>query len=348
MGRQLSELRRNPWPVIAVGIFTAVALTMTMTVAGTLSRASSGDHITVTAVFSDATGLRAGDDVRVAGVRVGRVSDSRLGTGDETGRAVVTLTVASDQHLAANTVAAVDYLNLMGQRYVSLERPSGTPTGRLADGATIPLASTRPPLDLTALFNAFKPIFDLLRPDDINQLAQNLIGALQGEGPTLRDLLLQTGRLTNGLADRDAVLSRVTTNVTAVLDATYAHRQAFTALLAGLSRLSTGLAADRRQIAAGLASLARLSRVTADVVAQAGPSIIDDSRLSAEWLAWLQAHDQELVAAGGAIPKQLETYLRTLGYGSYLNTYVCNLMFRAGGQQGALWQTKKYSQRCTP
>jgi phospholipid/cholesterol/gamma-HCH transport system substrate-binding protein len=348
MGRQLSELRRHRLPLVAVTAFAAIALTMTMTVAGTLSRSAGGDHITVTALFSDATGLRAGDDVRVAGVRVGRVGGTRLGTGDQKGLAVVTLTVAADQHLAANTVAAVDYLNLMGQRYVSLERPSGTPEGRLTDGATIPLASTRPPLDLTALFNAFKPIFDLLQPGDINRLAQNLVGALQGEGPTLRDLLLQTGRLTNGLADRDAVLSRVTTNVTAVLDATYAHRRSFTALLAGLSRLSTGLAADRQQIATGLESLARLSRVTADVVAQAGPSVIDDARLSAQWLAWLRAHERQLVAAGGAIPKQLRTYLRTLGYGSYLNTYVCNLMFKAGGQQGALWQTKQYSRRCTP
>ncbi|GAB2983549.1 MCE family protein [Nocardioides montaniterrae] len=348
MGRQLSELRRQKGPVIAVAVFAVVALTMTLTVAGTLSRASSGDHIIVTALFSDATGLRKGDDVRVAGVRVGRVEDSRLGHGDQAGLAVVTLAVQSDQRLAANSGAAIDYLNLMGQRYVALERPTGTATGRLADGATIPLAHTKPALDLTALFNAFKPIFDLLQPADINLLAQNLIGALQGEGPTLRHLLEQTGHLTNGLADRDAVLSRVTTNVTAVLDATYAHRRSFTRLLDGLAKLSTGLAGDRRQIAAGLTSLARLSRITADVVAQAGPSVIDDARLSAQWLAWLRAHESGIVAAGASLPVQLRTYLRTLGYGSYLNTYVCNLMLRYQGQQAALWPGHHHSERCTP
>lgn len=333
MGRQLSELRRHKGSVIGVTAFAAVAVVLTLMVAGTLSRATGGDTIEVTAVFRDATGLRPGDDVRLAGVRVGHVEQTSLGRGDRRGLAVVTFSVAADQRLAANTVAAVDYLNLMGQRYVSLQQPAGTPRGRLSDGDTIPLADTRPALDLTALFNAFRPIFNLLQPGDINQLAADVVGALQGEGPTLRDLLARTGHLTQGLVDRDAVLTRVADNVSAVLRQTQAHRAAFTRLLGGLARLSTGLAADRHEIATGLDSLARLSRVTAQVVDQAGPSAIDDARLSAAWFRYLQTHRRQLVATGGALPRQLAVYLRTLGYGSYLNVYVCNLYVATPGMR---------------
>ncbi|MCG8153889.1 MCE family protein, partial [Pimelobacter simplex] len=106
--RQLSELRRHKSAVLGVAVFAAVAVVLTSMVAGTLSRSTSGDTISVTAVFRDATGLRAGDDVRVAGVRVGRVTGTRVGTGDERGLAVVTLSVAADQRLHDDVVAAID------------------------------------------------------------------------------------------------------------------------------------------------------------------------------------------------------------------------------------------------
>ena len=120
MGRQLTELARHKGATLGVAVFATVSIVLTLMVAGTLSRSAGGDTITVTALFRDATGLRSGDDVRLAGVRVGRVSATRLGTGDQRGLAVVTLKVAADQDLAGNTIAAVDYLNLMGQRYVAL------------------------------------------------------------------------------------------------------------------------------------------------------------------------------------------------------------------------------------
>lgn len=348
MGRQLSEIARHKGAATGVAVFAIVAVLLTSMVAGTLSRSAGGHTITVTAIFRDATGLRPGDDVRLAGVRVGRVASTRLGTGDQRGLALVGLHVQADQGVAANTIAAIDYLNLMGQRYVALEPPTGTATGRLADGATIPVARTRPALDLTALFNAFRPIFNLLQPADINQLASNIVGALQGEGPTLRTLLQQTATLTHGLADRDAVLTRVSDNVTAVLNATEQHRTAFTRLLGGLAGLSTGLAADRHEIAQGLDSLARLSRTTAQVVQQAGPSIVDDARLSAAWLRYLRAHEQQIVAAGGALPMQLRTYLRTLDYGSYLNVYVCTLQLKIKGLGAGIdaGPGNRHSQRC--
>lgn len=348
MGRQLSELRRHKGPTLGVALFALVALLLTSMVAGTLSRSAGGDTMTVTAVFRDATGLRAGDDVRLAGVRVGRVTGTRLGTGDQRGLAIVTLHVQSDQQIAGNTIAAIDYLNLMGQRYVALQPPAGAAAGRLTDGATIPVTDTRPALDLTAMFNAFRPIFDLLDPADVNQLASNVIGALQGEGPTLRVLLQQTAALTHGLVDRDAVLTRVSNNVIAVLRATDQHRAAFTRLLGGLARLSTGLAGDRRQIADGLDSLARLSRETSRVIEQAGPSMVDDARLSAAWLRWLRTHRAQVVSAGGALPKQLRTYLRTLDYGSYLNVYVCSLGIRLKGTSTTLdvGPGDRHSARC--
>jgi phospholipid/cholesterol/gamma-HCH transport system substrate-binding protein len=310
MSRTLSELNRHKGAVVGVVLFTALALTLTATVAGTLRGARPADAITLTAVFRDATGLRPGDDVRVAGVKVGRVEEARIGTGDERGLAVVRLLVDADQELTDDTVAAIDYLNLMGQRYVSLSRPEDAEgsedsgeAGRLEDGATIPLDRTRPALDLTALFNAFRPIFELLQPADINQLATNIVQVLQGQGPTLESLLSQTATLTQGIDDRDETLAQVVDNVSLVLETTNEHRGDITRLLQGLDSLTAGLAKDR-------------DRVTS---------------VSTPWFDYLAGRSDLLVRAGKAVPQQLDTYLRTLGYGSYLNVYVCTLAGQAPG-----------------
>ncbi|MFC7504269.1 MCE family protein, partial [Nocardioides sp. GCM10030258] len=249
MGRQLSELRRHKGAVAGVAVFTLVAVVLTAMVSGTLSRAQRGDAITVTAVFRDATGLRAGDDVRVSGVRVGRVTETRVGTGKERGLAVVTMNVAADQVLHEDITASIDYLNLMGQRYVDLTRADRTAdAARLADGDRIPLERTRPALDLTAMFNAFEPIFELLQPGDLNQLATNIVQVLQGQGPTIEHLLEQTADLTSGLVDREDTLARVVDNVTLVLQTTNDHRTELSELVHGLDSLTSGLASDRDRI----------------------------------------------------------------------------------------------------
>ncbi|HWJ09923.1 MAG TPA: MlaD family protein [Nocardioides sp.] len=326
MGRQLSELRRHPGATAGVAVFALVAVVLTSMVAGTLSRAQRGDTITVTAVFRDATGLRSGDDVRVAGVRVGRVTGTRVGTGDDRGRAVVTMSIATDQVLHEDVTASIDYLNLMGQRYVALARPDrAADAAPLADDARIPLERTRPALDLTAMFNAFKPVFDLLQPGDVNLLATNIVQVLQGQGPTIQHLLAQTAELTSGLTDREDTLARVVDNVTLVLETTDDHRTEITDLVHGLDSLTAGLAKDRDRIATSLDGIARLSATTADLVEDVRGPLTEVVSSTSPWFAHLADRRDLLVRTGAAVPQQLEVYLRTLGYGSYLNTYVCTL-----------------------
>lgn len=350
MSRQLSELRRNKGALVGVAVFSIVALLLTSMVAGTLSRRSGDDTITVTAVFRDATGLRAGDDVRLAGVRIGRVGETRVGRGEEAGMAVVSLRVDRAQGLHDDVIASVDYLNLMGQRYVAISRPDReAEAGELADGDRIPLARTRSALDLTAMFNAFEPIFDLLQPGDVNQLATNIVQVLQGQGPTIRHLLDQTAELTSGLVDREDTLTRVVENVTLVMETTNEHRDEVTALVDGLDSLTRGLATDRDRIATSLESIDRLGQTTADLIEDARPLVEDVTASSQPWLRYLASRKELLADTGAALPQQLRVYLRTLGYGSYLNVYVCSLygQFKGVPTKVDLGVTgNKHTERC--
>ncbi|WP_121258869.1 MCE family protein [Nocardioides ferulae] len=324
----MRALLRHPGPLAGVLAFTLVAGLLTAAVAGTLARGTDGDSLRIEAEFRDAAGVRVGDDVRIAGVRVGRVSDTRLH--GET--AVLTLDVDAAQRVDTATRASINYLNLMGQRYVALEPgPTADAVRPLREGESIPLARTRPALDLTELFNAFRPLFDSLRPDQVNRLAENIVATLQGEGPTLRDLTRQTARLTRDLVGRDEVIARVLDNVTLVLHTADDHRRQLVGLVRDLGTLTSGLAADREAIGAGMDDVSEVSTLLAGLAEETGPALTRDVARLRRLAGFLAQRTGPLNAALEGIPTQLGIYLRTLGYGSHLNVYVCTLAIRVLG-----------------
>ena len=164
-----------------------------------------------TAAFSDVSGLYVGDDVRISGVQVGKVESIRLD-----GRtAKVDLTAQEDHPVFANTVAAVRYQTLVGQRYVELVQPA-KPGQRLRPGGNIPLGQTIPSFDVAKLFNGFRPIFQTLDPAQFNLLGENLLRLIQGDengiGPFLHDLDV----ISKVAVNRQAVITVVVRNLSAI------------------------------------------------------------------------------------------------------------------------------------
>jgi phospholipid/cholesterol/gamma-HCH transport system substrate-binding protein len=314
--------RTHPGPLVGVAVFAVIAVVMTMLVAGTLLKSGGTDPRTYHAVFRDTNGLVEGDDVRMAGVRVGRIKEREL----RDGLAHVTFTVSGEQTIYAGSRAEVNFLNLIGQRFLDITRGSGD--HRLQPGATIPLARTSPGLDLTALFNAFKPLFDLLRPADVNKLATEITAVLQGQGPTIDDLVSQTAKLTSHLAQRDEAIGRVITNMSVVMQTTAAHREDLTVLIRELGSLTHGLAGDRQQIGTALDSMARLSLAMDDLTRRTRVPLTQDIG-QIHTLAGRVNQQTDLLTRGlRGTPRLLDAYARTMSYGSWLNTYICSLSLR--------------------
>ena len=153
-----------------------------------------------------------GSDVKIAGVQVGQVKSVKV----DGKNALVTFTVDKDVTVRRSVQARIRYQNLVGQRYVSLSEAAGN-AEILPAGSTIPLAQTAPALDLTVLFDGFKPLFQGLTPKDVNQLTAEIIATLQGEGGSVDQLLVHTASITNTIADRDAVVGQLITNLDSVL-----------------------------------------------------------------------------------------------------------------------------------
>ena len=313
-------------PLIKLAIFAAVTLLATGLLAQALGSLPYGGGTTYRARFTDVTGLLAGDDVRIAGVRVGQVTRIKV---VESKVAEVAFTVGDEVPVAASVRAKVRYRNLVGQRYIALTEGPGDGK-RLAKNGLIPLTQTAPALDLTALFNGFRPLFTALDPTEMNKLAYEIIQVLQGEGGTVSGLLQRTASLTTTLANRDAVIGRVITNLNTVLGTLSARDKQLNEIITQLQLFVSGLAGDRKAIGDALVSIGGLTDATASLVRDARPSLRTDIDRLGAVAGDLNRNGASIEGMLGSLPGRYEALTRTASYGSWFNFFVCDFDGRVG------------------
>lgn len=302
-------------------VVTSLATTVLVVTIGNIGFGSSRQY---RAEFTDATGVNKGDDVRVAGVPVGTVSKVEIV--DRT-RALVTFDVDTETSVNGGTFATIRYRNLVGQRYISLTQEVGD-TRRLPAGSTIPVSRTRPALDLTVLFNGFKPLFQALSPDDVNQLSYELVQVFQGEGGTLEGLLAHTASLTSTLADRDEVIGQLIDNLSLVLDHVADRDKQLTRLITSFRTLVGGLKKDRNAILGSLEDVSALSVETASLVDGIREPFVKDIKELRALAGNVDRNKAELDRALQVLPIKLEKVGRTAIYGSFFNFYLCEFQGR--------------------
>lgn len=303
-------------------IFTVISVFVTGLLAVIMGNVGFGDGRTYQAVFSSATSLEKGDDVRVAGVSVGEVKE--VEHHDRT-QAIVTFRVQADVPVTTSTRAEIRFLNLVGDRYMALEAGADPKAERLDEDDVIPIANTRPALDLTVLFNGFKPLFEALQPDQVNELSMNLVQVLQGEGGTVRGLLQHTASLTEALADRDQLIGEVITNLGTTLDTVDGRRRQLGQLITELEGWMTDLARDRSTIGGSLDSIDDLAVVLADLLREGRPVLkrdIAELRRLAKLINVPKNRDQ-IIEIFDRLPESMTDQTRTGTYGSWYSYYVC-------------------------
>ncbi|MDN4159848.1 MCE family protein [Nocardioides abyssi] len=303
--------------LIVFMLTTALATGLLVIVIGNLSFGATRDY---RAVFVDATGVVKGDDVRVAGVKVGTVDDVEVV--DRT-RARVSFSVDEDVALSEATNASIRYRNLVGQRYISLTQGIGA-TDELEEGSTIPVDRTSPALDLTVLFNGFKPLFQALSPDDINKLSYEIVQVFQGEGGTLEGLLASTASVTQTLADRDQVIGDLISNLDRVLKRLGDRDDQLSELIVNFRQFVGGLKTDRQAILSSLDQISALSDETADLVKGIRTPFIEDIKQLRRVTKNIDDNKAELDRALQVLPIKLDKVGRTAIYGSFFNFYLCH------------------------
>lgn len=307
---------RNPIPIGLVSLLVLGLVLLAAVYSDELPVIGGGT--TYSAEFSEAAGLEADDEVRVAGIKVGTVSDIEL-DGD---RVVVSFKV-KDAWVGDRSRAAIKIKTLLGQKYLALE-PDGAQV--LDPDRRIPLERTTAPYDV---LEAFRGLAETVDEIDTVQLAKSfeviaqtfadtpeeVRGALTGlqslsktissRDAELARLLSNTRQISRTLADRDAELVRLLTDGDLLLTEINNRRQAISALLTGtqtLSRELQGLIADNEaQLAPVLQSLDQLT-------------------------AMLQRNQDALAQGIKNFAPFARQFNNAVGNGRWFDTYICGLL----------------------
>jgi phospholipid/cholesterol/gamma-HCH transport system substrate-binding protein len=303
---------------------------------------------TYRAEFTNVSGLKNGDFVRMAGVEVGKVKKITV---QPSALVIVEFTVdPTAVAMSDGTRAAIRYDNLIGDRFLAVEEGAGS-VRRLEPGQTIPLARTDSALDLDALIGGFRPLFRALDPEQVNALSGQLIQALQGQGGTISSFLSQTSVLTNTLADRDQLIGEVIDNLNTVLGSLGDQNAQFDKGVQSLSELVGALSDRRSDITNSVAYANEAAGTIADLLQQSRPPlntvVAQTDRVSATALADHEYLEKLL----DTLPDKYRILSRQGLYGDFFSFYLCDIILKVNGKGGQPVYIKVAGQssgRCAP
>ncbi len=312
---------------IKLAIFTVVSVLVTGLLAVIMGNFGFGDTTEYRAIFTNASMLQKGDDVRVAGVSVGEVREVEH---YKRTQAMITFRVQTDVPLTTSSRAEIRYLNLVGDRYLALTAGEDPAAPEQDPGDAIPAERTSPSLDLSELFDGFKPLFAALQPEQVNELSMNLVQVLQGEGGTVQGLLAKTASLTNTLADRDQLIGDVIGNLTTTMQTLDSRHEQLSSLVIELKNWMTDLARDRQVIGSSLGNISDLTLVVAKLLKEGRPLLKSDIAELRKLAALLNQpqNTQEITDLLDRLPETLTDQARTGSYGSWYNYYLCSAAIR--------------------
>lgn len=213
-----------------LAIAAGIAVVLLILVSNAIRQPVAADKRSYTAEFTDASGLHLDADVRVRGVRVGKVSTVELRRRNGQSVAEVTFTLDRRYGVVSATRLAIKFQALTGLRYVDVIGPAEKYS--TADLVThVPTTTTEPSFDVTALFNGLQPVFATLSPDEINIFAENAANYFSGDGSGLQPLLDSIRKLTRFASDRQQVIATLLSNLSALADTMGGHSKDFVQIL---------------------------------------------------------------------------------------------------------------------
>ena len=340
----MANVRGAAW---RLGIFLTICLLGTFALLTIFANFRFGQGRTYAAEFTNVSGLKTNDLVRIAGVEVGQVKKISVNR-DATVR--VEFSTDNSVNLTEGNRAAIRYDNLIGKRYLALEEGAG-PLTPLKPGETIPASRTEPALDLDAVLGGFRPLFRALDPQKVNELSGQLIQAFQGQGPTIGSFLDQAAAVTNTLADRDELIGQVIINLNVVLGSLGGQTDKLDKAVTSLSELVHGLAARKTDISSSVAYINSAAGTVADLLSQARQPFQKVVRETDRTAGIAVADHDYLDNLLNQLPDKYKALARQGMYGDFFSFYLCEIVLKLNGKGGQPVYVKVAGQstgRCAP
>lgn len=299
------------------------------------------------AAFTNVSGLKQGDLVRIAGVEVGKVKHIAIQP-DNT--VLVSFSADNTVMLTHGSKALIRWDNIIGDRYLELQQGAGSLT-KLSPGQTIPVNRTEPALDLDALIGGFRPLFRALDPAQVNALTGQLIEAFQGQGSAINLFLAQTASLTSTLADRDALIGQVIVNLNTVLGSLGGQAKQFDKAVDSLAAIVETLASHKSEISNSLAYSNAAAATITDLLARGRPALKNTVSQSDRATSIVVADNDYFDDLLNTLPEAYQALGRQGMYGDFFTFYLCDIILKLNGKGGQPVYVKLAGQstgRCTP
>jgi phospholipid/cholesterol/gamma-HCH transport system substrate-binding protein len=239
------------FPLLKFSVFAAVCLGFTAWLVVMIGNLSFESRTSYAGDFTTVQGLLVNDDVKVAGVTVGKVDAIEHLPG---GIARVTFSVRDDIQVPEDSTLTIRWRNVLGLRFLYIE--PGTDGSPVDADHVFATDRTRSPADLGSLLQRMTPFVRALEPELQNQVLQAFSEALVGNEEEVRSLIAQGAELTQTIASRDAEIESLLTNSVTVLDAYARREQQLRGLLDSFAEVSDTLASRNDELEAAIVALA--------------------------------------------------------------------------------------------
>ncbi len=306
---------RDPVPIGVIGTVVLVALAAVVYFFPDLPGISG---TTYEAEFTEAAGLRADDEVRVAGIKVGEVTDVEL----DVDRVLVTFRV-EDTWVGDRTTAAIKIKTLLGRKFLALH-PTG---GREQDpDVRIGMDRTVTPYDVTKAFEGLAETAGAIDTDQLAESFRTISDTFAGSPDHVRSALDGLSALSRTISSRDDQLAQLLTNTRQITSTLAGTNDEFTKLLED-GELLLGELNSRRD------AIHDLLTGTSELAKQLSGLVEDNQQQLAPALAQLEQVTDILTKYGDQLDRSLELagpYFRTVnnatGSGRWIDVYVCGLI----------------------
>jgi phospholipid/cholesterol/gamma-HCH transport system substrate-binding protein len=310
---------RNPVAVALAGLAMLAVIALAAFYANDLPFIGGGTSYT--ADFAEAAGLQPGNEVRVAGVRVGRVTGVSL----DGNKVAVTFTVKG-VWVGNVTAAAIKIKTLLGDKYLALDPLGSAPQN---PAQPIPLSRTSSPYDVTQAFGGVGQQISQINTSQLARSLETLSAAFTTTPPYVRSALRGLASLSSSIASRDAAVTSLLAGTRTVTGTLAAEDARFQALLGDgnllLSELQQRQAAIHSLLVGTQQLATQLSGLVADDQSALGPALAALNQVTGV-LAQNQANLAQALALAGPYYRLLGN---TLGNGRWFDVYLCGLVPRS-------------------
>lgn len=231
-------------------------LTVIVAAASLTSCGSAAGGYDLTARFPSAIALYEDSDVLVMGVTVGTVTAVTI----DDDSILIDMRIDDNVPLPADVTASIVPSSLIGERNVVLAPAWQPGMAKLAPGAAIPMERTIVPIEPDDALKAITDLLQALDPDSVARLFDEGARALDGNGRTINQTLLQLSQLLPYLAEQDDELVAIAGDINALADVVRARDDQIGKLLDDFAIVADTLAAERQQIVGFIEQLASLAR----------------------------------------------------------------------------------------